>query len=123
MPTGITPIIQVLREVIKETNSGIEIWVLTSNKSEADILCREELESYIRPRYHLHHAITCPPSSRSDWTGSIGTINQDMLKKYMPPVGKDTLILASGPEGMINMAIKPELTAIGWNVEESLVVF
>lgn len=46
-----------------------------------------------------------------------------MLETHLPPPGEDSLILVCGPQPMIDAVVKPELTALGWDVEKSLVVF
>jgi nitrate reductase (NAD(P)H) len=117
----------VLRAVLYDTeDTTTKISVLTSNKTEEDILCRKEMESYLKTRpferYRIHHALTRVPSSDTNWKGSRGRISEQMLKEHLPTVSDQTLILICGPDGMIE-TVKRCLTNIGWDIEKSLVVF
>ena len=42
--TGITPMLQIIRQVFKDENDGTELWLLYANQTENDILLRKELE-------------------------------------------------------------------------------
>ena len=42
--TGITPMLQILRQVFKDENDGTQVWLLYANQTENDILLRKELE-------------------------------------------------------------------------------
>lgn len=46
-----------------------------------------------------------------------------MLEIHLPPPGPDSLILFCGPDAMVDAVVKPGLTALGWDVEKSLVIF
>jgi len=123
--SGITPILQVLRAVLNDQESLVKLVVLTSNKSEKDILCREELDSYLSKhclRYQVHHLITRGPSVGLAPGRDAGRISEALLRKYMPSVSNDTLILTCGPDGMVE-TVKRCLTKNGWDITKSLVVF
>jgi nitrate reductase (NAD(P)H) len=135
LPLGITPILQVIRGVLQDTSDTLtELWVLTSNKTEVDILCRSELDSYAEThgsRYHVYHTIgSLPQDSPGGWKGGLGRIDDEMLKSTMPPApnagdpdSEGSLVLVCGPEGMIEGAVKPGLKRLGWDLDTSLVVF
>ncbi|GBE78768.1 Nitrate reductase [NADPH] [Sparassis crispa] len=123
--SGITPILQVLRSILHDPDdSGTRIWLLYANRTEADILCREELDAlhtmHGASRFSLHYTLTVPPDS---WMHSTGRITDDMLAAYLPPPSPDGLILSCGPTGMIRDVVKPGLQRYGWDIEHSLVVF
>jgi len=73
-----------------------------------------------KARFRIHHTLTNPPEH---WPYSTGRITDVMLQKHLPPPGDDALVLVCGPEGMVNLAIKPGLQRLGWNIDSSLVVF
>lgn len=132
--SGITPILQVLRAVLHdEDDRETELWLLDANKTEQDILCRQELDEYhikygmkhadnasVQTRLRIHHTLSKPPEH---WAFSTGRITDEMMQKHLPSPGDDALILVCGPEGMINLAVKPGLQRLGWNIDSSLVVF
>jgi nitrate reductase (NAD(P)H) len=135
--SGITPILQVLRAVLLDDgNREIKLWLLDANRTEQDILCREELDEYrikygmknadgkdnagAQARYKIHHTLSKPPEH---WAFSTGRITDQMLQMHLPSPGDDVLILFCGPESMINLTVKPGLQRLGWNTDSSLVVF
>jgi nitrate reductase (NAD(P)H) len=110
---------------MRDQDSIIEVYVLTSNKSEEDILCREEIESYLQKQgsqYRVHHALTRSNSPDLEWSGSTGRISEKLLSEYMPSVSAEALVLTCGPDGMVE-TVKRCLTNNGWDIEKSLVVF
>jgi len=122
---GITPILQVLRGIFLDSlDTETKVWVISANKTEEDILCRDELDTLYAQhgphRMKLHYVLgTAPPG----WTGSIGRIDNEMLETEMPSPSEQGIILVCGPEPMINYAVKPGLKAVGWDLEKHLVVF
>lgn len=46
--TGITPMLQLVREVLKNSDDPTEMSLLFANQSESDILLRDELDSYAK---------------------------------------------------------------------------
>lgn len=51
--SGITPMLQVIRAILKDQNDKTELWLLFANQTEDDILLRKELESIPNDRFHL----------------------------------------------------------------------
>jgi len=131
--SGITPILQVLRAVLQYNEpEKTQLWLLDANKTERDILCREELDEYFAKygkkgdasvadgHLRIHHTLSKAPKN---WTFSSGRINDEMLQKHLPLPADDALILVCGPQGLIDFTVKPGLQRLGWNVDSSLVIF
>ncbi|KAG2156769.1 uncharacterized protein EDB93DRAFT_1307360 [Suillus bovinus] len=122
--SGITPILQVLRSILQNAESETRVWVVSANKTEQDILCREELDLLFalhgKGRFKLHYALSVAPE---EWPYSVGRINDVLLSEHMPRHSEHGLILACGPDAMITHAVKPGLQSMGWDIEKSLVVF
>ncbi|EPQ53162.1 nitrate reductase [Gloeophyllum trabeum ATCC 11539] len=122
--SGITPILQVLRRVLHDENDRTRLWLISANKTEADILCRDELEvlqsTHGNNRFRLHYTLTTCPNQ---WKYGVGRISEDMIAEHMPSPSHDGLILVCGPDGMISHCVKPALRRLGWDTEQYLVVF
>ncbi|GBG87898.1 hypothetical protein CBR_g46198 [Chara braunii] len=71
-----------------------------ANVSESDILLRKELDclSFSHPNVKVYYVIDKPAKG---WDGGVGYINEDMLRKAMPPPSDDNLIMVCGPPGMM----------------------
>lgn len=117
--TGITPVLQVMRAVLKDPQDRTTMHVLFANQSEADILLRPELEEAAKdPRVKLHYTVDRPPEG---WKYSSGFINADMLAEHMPKPSDDTQILMCGPPIMITAACKPNLEKNGFGAQHYVV--
>jgi nitrate reductase (NAD(P)H) len=114
----------VLRSILQNPESETLVWLISANKTQQDILCREELdtlfESHGRERFKLHYTLSVAPEK---WPYSVGRINDVLLSEHMPQYSEHGLILACGPDAMIAHSVKPGLQNMGWDIEKSLVVF
>ncbi|KAG9092109.1 hypothetical protein FRC07_011727, partial [Ceratobasidium sp. 392] len=121
--SGITPIIQVLRSVLDDPNDDeTTLWLLNSNCTEQDILCRDELFTFSERKGQIKAHFTLSKSAKEGWTFSTGRINDEMMRVHLPPAGQaDTLILVCGPDSLIKQTVKPGLERLGWDIEKTLV--
>ncbi|TRY54284.1 hypothetical protein DNTS_021270, partial [Danionella cerebrum] len=81
--------------------------------TEKDILLRPELEEIMAnhpTRLKLWFTVDRAPDG---WEYSEGFINEEMVRKHLPPPGDDTLILMCGPPPMIQFACNPSLDKVG----------
>jgi cytochrome-b5 reductase len=112
--TGITPMLQLIRQVFKDPNDETNLWMLYANQTENDILLRKELEEVQKEhsdRFKLWYTVDRPAD---DWKYSTGFVNSEMINKHLPPPGEDTIILMCGPPPMINFACNPNLDKLGY---------
>ncbi|GAA5967839.1 hypothetical protein JCM11641_005782 [Rhodosporidiobolus odoratus] len=123
--SGITPILQVLRGVLHDAaDSDTKLYVLNANKTEADILCRQELDEMLQlageGRYRQHLVLSQGPE---DWPFSKGRISKTHLANHLPPPSEDSLVLFCGPDPMLEQVVKPGLAELGWDLPSQLVIF
>ncbi|KAF8601756.1 nitrate reductase [Ceratobasidium sp. AG-I] len=123
--SGITPILQVLRSVLEDAeNEETTLWLLDSNRTEQDILCRDELFTFAERKGRMKVHFTLSKSPNEGWTFSTGRINDDMMRLHLPPSNQpDALILVCGPDALIKQTVKPGLERLGWDTAKTLVVF
>jgi cytochrome-b5 reductase len=119
--TGITPMLQVINAVIRDTkDTSITISLLYANQSEDDILLRQDLELLEKQyptRFKLHYTLDRPPAQ---WGYFSGFVNEAMIRSSLPSPSKDgtTQILMCGPPPMIKFACIPNLEALGFTEDE-----
>ncbi|XHG06338.1 hypothetical protein AWENTII_009543 [Aspergillus wentii] len=117
--TGITPMYQLIRAICENDRDTTEISLVYANRSEGDILLREELESFARRypnNFKLWYMLDAPSEG---WTYGTGYVNQAVLTEHMPAPSPDTKILLCGPPVMVN-ATKKTLASMGFQTPGSV---
>ncbi|KAI0482878.1 hypothetical protein GGR56DRAFT_212447 [Xylariaceae sp. FL0804] len=120
--SGITPIFQVLRAVMADREDPTYCVVLDGNRTEQDILCREDLDAMARGNEHkcrLIYALTRPGPA---WTGFRGRLCCGLVEREVGPcrsVDGDDLALICGPEAL-EKAAYASLTSLGWREDDLL---
>ncbi|XP_075066621.1 NADH-cytochrome b5 reductase 3 [Mixophyes fleayi] len=111
--TGITPMLQLIRAIMKDKDDKTVCYLLFANQTEEDILLRNELEEVEvnNSRFKLWYTLDRAPEQ---WDYSQGFVNEDMIKSFMPAPGDDVLTLMCGPPPMIQYAINPSLDKLGY---------
>ena len=113
--TGITPMIQIIRAVLRNENDPTKLSLLFANKEERDIILRDKLENPDRDfsdRFEVHYTLD---KAEDGWSGFTGFIDEEMIRNTMPEPSDDTLILLCGPPKMNSEAVKPALESIGYS--------
>ncbi|CAH1966977.1 unnamed protein product [Acanthoscelides obtectus] len=110
---GITPILQLIRHAVKDSNDKTKMALLFANQTERDILLRDELEDVAKKfpgRFKFWYTLD---KAEEGWQYSQGFINEDMIKEHLYPATSDTLTLMCGPPPMIKFACMPNLEKLG----------
>jgi ferredoxin-nitrite reductase len=124
--TGITPMLQVIRQIFNDVGDTTRVNVLFANVSSADILMKKELDALASAHKNLtvHYAID---ADEPGWTGEVGYVSADMIKKceLLKPSGllnklfgsadgvdEETAVLVCGPPAMVEKAVVPALDAM-----------
>uniref|UniRef100_A0A0N5A2U2 NADH-cytochrome b5 reductase n=1 Tax=Parastrongyloides trichosuri TaxID=131310 RepID=A0A0N5A2U2_PARTI len=107
--SGITPMYQLIKCILRDKNDKTNITLLYSNKKKDDIILRDKLEGF-KDKYHnkfnFINTLT-QVSNEEEWNGERGRINEVMIKKYAPSVNKnDVFVLICGPKEMCVSAKK-----------------
>jgi len=113
--TGITPMLQLIRQVFKDPTDKTQLYLLFANQTEKDILLRPELDDIAASypdRFHLWYTVDRAPEA---WKYSEGFVNADMISAHLPPPGEGVLITLCGPPPMIQFACTPALDKLGYS--------
>lgn len=100
--TGITPMLQIIRAILKNKSDKTQVSLIFANVDEEDILLRSELEQLARDekdRFKLYLVLNNPPEG---WAGGEGFVTEQMIKVHCPRPAKDIKILMCGPPPMIS---------------------
>ena len=96
--TGITPIFQILRAVLRNGHDPTPLFVLYGNRNEDDILLRTELTDLATAhpkQLRLFFTLTNPPAN---WTGEKGRVNSEMIRCLCPAGADGNFALLCGPK-------------------------
>jgi len=113
--SGITPMLQIIREVLKHEDDATKLALLYANQTEEDILLRNELDqlaSEHSDRFRVWYTLDRPNPT---WKFSTGFVNDDMISNHLPPPGDDTIILMCGPPAMVQFACHPNLDKLSYS--------
>ncbi|GAT30417.1 cytochrome b5 reductase [Aspergillus luchuensis] len=117
--TGITPMYQLIRAICEDERDTTEISLIYANRSEGDILLREELEEFARKypkNFKLWYMLDAAPEG---WTYGSGYVNETVLRERLPIPSAETKVMLCGPPGMVN-ACKKTLGAIGFQTSGTI---
>ncbi|XP_076249571.1 NADH-cytochrome b5 reductase 3 isoform X2 [Calliopsis andreniformis] len=113
--TGITPMLQLIRAIIKDPTDETQASLLFANQTEKDILLRDELDDIAKNHPDKLKLWYTLDTSDENWPYSTGHINAEMIKNHMFPPSSDTIVLMCGPPPMINFACNPNLDKLGYD--------
>ncbi|KAI9655600.1 MAG: hypothetical protein M1821_005394 [Bathelium mastoideum] len=114
--SGITPIFQVLRAVMRDRDDPTKCIVLNGNRLVEDILCKEDLDQFETDgegKCSILYTLTKAPS---DWNGLRGRIAKPLLEKYAQ-WSPECMALICGPEAM-EQTVLAGLKELGWSDQE-----
>ncbi|OCK79236.1 ferredoxin reductase-like protein [Lepidopterella palustris CBS 459.81] len=112
--TGITPMLQIIRAVIRGRAKGdkTQIDLIFANVNPEDILLKEDLDGLAAQddKFRVYYVLNNPPEK---WDGGVGFVTADMIKSKLPAPAKDVKILICGPPPMIS-AMKKATDSLGF---------
>ena len=107
---GVTPMLSMLR-YMADRGEGRKVTLVWSNRTEADILCREELEAIQAklPNLSVLHVLT----RQKDFQGPTGRLDRTMLKELLSGCSRTAAVFVCGPPPMMDAVCKA-LKGIGF---------
>ncbi|SMN22018.1 similar to Saccharomyces cerevisiae YML087C AIM33 Putative protein of unknown function, highly conserved across species and orthologous to human CYB5R4 [Maudiozyma saulgeensis] len=111
--SGITPVLQVLHEIVTNPYHLENISLIYANETVDDILLKNELDEMAKkhPHFQIHYVLHHPPKG---WKGERGYITKRMLQKYLPRYNKQHKLLVCGPLEMDELVLRYS-KELGWN--------
>jgi nitrate reductase (NAD(P)H) len=121
--SGITPGYSLLARALLSSDDKTQIRVVDANKSEKDILLKEELDHFERSnggRLKVTHVLSHPGD---EWKGKKGHVDADIIRESLFEPGEKTGVFLCGPPAMIQKAALPALRDWGFKEDENLFGF
>jgi len=115
--TGLTPMYQVIQQIIKDENDHTEVKMIYGNVTKDDILCLQDLEKMrSKPNIEITFTLDKPPI---DWVEESGYVTSSMIQKHLAPPTSSHINLICGPPGMVS-GVKAALKELGYARERVL---
>ncbi|CAO2652143.1 Nn.00g004260.m01.CDS01 [Neocucurbitaria sp. VM-36] len=112
--TGITPMLQVVKAIIRGRAAGdkTEVDLIFANVNPEDILLKDDLDALVAkdPKFRVHYVLNNPPEK---WSGGTGFVTADLIKEKLPAPASDVKILVCGPPPMV-AAMKKATESLGY---------
>lgn len=99
--SGITPMLQVAKEILRNPKDETKVRLLFANVKEEDIILRNELDTLAYFYPDRFEVIYCLDKAPEKWTGYSGYITKEMLQSTMPVPSEENLIMVCGPPPMM----------------------
>jgi cytochrome-b5 reductase len=97
--TGLTPMLQIIREIVKN-NDRVIVDLIFANVTEPDILLKDELDSLAAQHYNIKiHYVVEKPSEL--WTASTGYVTKELISQTFGPPSDEFIVLVCGPPPMM----------------------
>lgn len=120
--SGITPIFQVLRAVLADSEDPTSCLVIDGNRVEQDILCKEDLDKMVVSNAHKCRLLYTLSQPEPSWTGLRGRMNKQLLEREVGPcrsINGEDLVLICGPEPL-EESVSSVLKIMGWKDDDLL---
>lgn len=110
--SGITPILQLLNEIITTPEDVTRVSLIYANETENDILLKDELDEISEkyPNFQVHYVLHKPSEN---WVGDVGYVTKEHMLKYLPNASDENRLLFCGPPEMIRMLLN-HAEELGW---------
>lgn len=115
--SGITPVLQILNEIITTPEDITKVHLIYANDTEKDILLKEELDDMAAqyPNFEVHYVVRHP---KQNWNGETGLVTMDMMSRCLPPCSDENRLIICGPEPMERLVLD-HAKQLGWKHDGS----
>lgn len=123
--SGITPIYQIFRAIMRDRADPTRCTVLDGNRLVEDILCKGELDELAKDQEEKCKLLYTLTQGPDEWTGLRGRIAAPLLAEHASksvlglPEGGKAMVLICGPEAL-EKATHKALLEQGWTDDEML---
>ncbi|GAB1318017.1 hypothetical protein MFIFM68171_08227 [Madurella fahalii] len=121
--SGITPGYALMARILLDEGDPTEVRAVDANRTEGDILLRDELDRFeerSRGQVRITHVLSQPGDG---WAGERGRVDAALLRRYLFPPEKGSVVFLCGPPGMVQGVVLPALRDWGYVEDENMFGF
>ena len=102
--TGITPMLQIIKAVLKNKKDKTKLDLIFANVNQDDILCKQELDELAKDdRFNVFYVLNNPPKG---WNQGVGFVTREMVEANLKPYSEKSKVLLCGPPPMVSAMSK-----------------
>eukprot|EP00897_Mesotaenium_endlicherianum_P010740 jgi/Mesen1/9695/ME000069S09098 len=122
--TGITPMYQVAKAILKDLDDPTEVSLMSANRSELDVLLKDELDWWAakHSNFKTWYTINATSEPGIEWPYSIGYLTVEMMREHLPAGDPETFAFMCGPPPMLERCCKPNLKELNY-ADENILTF
>lgn len=100
--TGITPMLQVIKEILNNPQDHTIVHLVFANNTEEDILLKDQLDELAKKHsnFKVTYILSKPSSA---WKGHKGFVTGELLDVTLPKPSSDVSIFVCGPPGFMEV--------------------
>jgi cytochrome-b5 reductase len=99
--SGITPMLQLIKEILRNPEDKTPVVLIFANETEEDIILRDEIDAlqYLySDQFKVYYVLTKPTET---WTGYTGYVSKEMIQETLPAPEEGNFIAVCGPPPMM----------------------
>jgi cytochrome-b5 reductase len=107
--TGLTPMLQVVNEVLGNPNDSTKMTLIYGNQTPDDILLKPKLDELAAAHPSQLKVVYTVDRPTNGWSGETGFVTADMVRKHLPSAqAENTMIMVCGPPPMMKGLCGPK---------------
>jgi len=111
--SGITPMLQVVEELLSKSCDETELTLIFCNQNEESIFLKDHIDNLVsssKGRFKVHYCVDkVDNNDGAEWKGLTGYVTADMVQKHLPPPdGDNNIIMVCGPPPMYQAICGPK---------------
>ncbi|KAH7936490.1 hypothetical protein HPB49_000102 [Dermacentor silvarum] len=121
--SGVTPMLQLLRNMFADSADCTLVRMIDVNRSDKEIIALRELNEYARGHsstFRICHVLSELPSLELMPGVIQGPLNRYIMAAHLPAPDSNSLILCCGPPALMDKVCRPALADIGYKNEQVL---
>lgn len=109
--TGITPMLQVVDEILANPADKTKVSLIFGNQTESDILLKESIDKRAKAhpdQFSVHYVVD--KASSWGWKGGVGYVTKQMIADKLPSPSDKSMVFVCGPPPMYKAICGPKGT-------------
>jgi cytochrome-b5 reductase len=100
--SGITPMLQVVQEILKNPEDKTQISLIFANQTPNDIILKDRIDAWASKHPDRFKVFYTVDKGTADWKGGVGFVTDKVISERIAPPSDTSLVMVCGPPPMMN---------------------